>query len=139
MTDKYYDIYFDRDALKVNRHGHLLNPDALQIIEFEYDDVTDTVTSMRRVNEKGEVIENDPDLTDLEHSGDGDDPTISKAMGRFKGWRAGHLIWVEYSRATRWEPSDYTCSGIEGSVPTAEDERSRWWDEGGKESTLYGL
>ena len=139
MTDKYYDIYFDRDILQVDRHGHLENPGALHIIEFEYDDDTDEVTACRRVDQKGNVIEDRPDLSDLEHSGDGDDPTIGKALGRFEGWLDGRLIWVESSRATRWEPADYTCIGIEGCVPTAEDEKSRWWDEGGKEQTLYGL
>lgn len=139
MTDKYYDIYFDRDVLKVNRHGALMNRGVLRIIEFEYDDDTDEVTACRLVNENGEVIQNDPDLTDLEHSGDGDDSTIGKALGRFEGWLIDNTVWTELYHATRWEPAEYICIGVEGCVPTADDERSRWWDEGGKESTLYGL
>ena len=116
MTDKYYDIYFDPADLEVDTEGRLLNLDILQIIEFEYDDVTDTVDVCRRVNEKGEVIQNDPDLTDLEHVGDGDDPTISKALGRFEGWLDNHLDWKEDVAETRYQPAEYICIGIEGYV-----------------------
>ena len=139
MTDKYYDIYFDRGVLQVDQDGHLENPGALHIIEFEYDDETEEVTACRRVDQQGNVLEDRPDLSDLEHSGDGDDQTIGKALGRFEGWLNGRLIWVESSRATRWEPADYTCIGIDGCVPTAEDAKFDWWDNGGKEQTLYGL
>ena len=57
MTDKYYDIYFEPSDLAVDLEGHLENPDALQIIEFEYDDETEEVTSCCRVDEKGNVID----------------------------------------------------------------------------------
>ena len=40
MTDKYYDVYFQPADLYVDEHGHLENPDALQIIGFEYDEDT---------------------------------------------------------------------------------------------------
>lgn len=139
MNDKYYDIYFDRDVLKVDGDGHLLNPSALQIIEFEYDEDTEEVTACRRVDEKGNVLEDRPDLSDLENAWYGDDPTIEDAFGHFWKWLRDNLVWVESSRATRWEPADYTCIGIEGCVPTAEDSKWDWWDNGGKEQTLYGL
>ena len=139
MTDKYYDIYFQPADLYVDEHGHLENPDALQIIEFEYDEDTEEVTACRRVDEKGNVIEDRPDLTDLEHAGDGDDPTIKEAFGHFWRWLEDNLVWAEEYPATRWEPASYICIGIDGCVPTAEDAKFDWWDNGGKEQTLYGL
>lgn len=116
MTDKYYDVYFDPSELEVDQDGHLENPDALQIIEFEYDDETEEVTACRRVDEKGNVIEDRPDLSDLEHCGDGDDPTISKALGRFEGWLTDHLDWRESWRGDYYNPPEYICAGIEGYV-----------------------
>ena len=140
MADKYYDIYFDRNFLKVDGNGHLENWEILQVIEFEYDEDTEEVTSCRRVNEKGELIEENPNLSELEHVGDGDDPTIREAYGRFYGWLDDHLVWTELYAATRWEPAEYTCIGIEGCIPTWEDAKWDWWDNGGgKEQTLYGL
>lgn len=116
MTDKYYDVYFDPSELEVDQDGHLENPDALQIIEFEYDDETEEVTACRRVDKKGNVIEDRPDLSDLDHSGDGDDPTISKALGAFEGWLTDHLEWRESWRGDYYNPPEYICAGIEGYV-----------------------
>ena len=139
MNDKYYDIYFDRSELQISEEGELMNPNVLYIIEFVYDEDTEEVTACRLVDEKGNVLEDRPDLADLEHAGDGDDPTIGKAGGRFYSWLDDHLVWTELYAATRWEPAEYTCIGIEGCVPTAEDAKWDWWDNGGKEQTLYGL
>ena len=118
MADKYYDVYFDPSELEVDRDGHLKNPDALQIIEFKYDDDTDEVTACRRVDAKGNVLE-DPwkDLQysdDMAHVGEGDDPTISKAMGRFEGWLDQNLDWRESWRGDYYNPPEYICAGIEG-------------------------
>ena len=120
MTDKYYDIYFQPADLYVDEHGHLENPDALHIIEFEYDDDTDEITACRRVDAKGNVLE-DPwkDLQysdDMAHSGDGDDPTISKALGRFEGWLTENLEWRESYRGDYYNPPEYVCIGITGYV-----------------------
>ena len=116
MTDKYYDIYFQPADLYVDEHGHLENPDALQIIEFEYDEDTEEVTACRRVDEKGNVIEDRPDLYDLVHSGDGDDPTIDAALGRFEGWLTDNLEWRESYRGDYYNPPEYVCIGITGYV-----------------------
>lgn len=116
MTDKYYDVYFQPADLYVDEHGHLENPDALQIIEFEYDEDTDAVTACRRVDEKGNVIEDRPDLSDLEHSGDGDDPTIDAALGRFEGWLTDNLEWRESWGGDYYNPPEYVCIGITGYV-----------------------
>ena len=120
MTDKYYDIYFDPSDLEVDRGGHLENPEVLQIIEFEYDEDTEEVTACRRVDEKGEVIE-DPwkDLQysdDMAHVGENDFPTISKALGAFEGWLTDHLDWRESWRGDYYNPPEYICAGIEGYV-----------------------
>lgn len=116
MTDKYYDIYFEPSDLAVNLEGHLENPDALQIIEFEYDDETEEVTACRRVDEKGNVIEDRPDLYDLIHVGDGDDPSIDAALGRFEGWLTDNLEWRESYRGDYYNPPEYVCIGITGYV-----------------------
>ena len=116
MTDKYYDVYFQPADLYVDEHGHLENPDALQIIELEYDEDTEDVTACRRVDEKGNVIEDRPDLYDLVHVGDGDDPTIDKAMGRFEGWLTDNLEWRESYRGDYYNPPEYVCIGITGYV-----------------------
>ena len=118
MIDKYYDVYFDAADLSVSEEGELMNPDALQIIEFEYDDETEEVTACRRVDKKGNVLE-DPwkDLQysdDMAHVGEGDDPTISKAMGRFEGWLDQNLDWRESWRGDYYNPPEYICAGIEG-------------------------
>lgn len=116
MTDKYYDIYFEPSDLAVNLEGHLENPDALQIIEFEYDDDTEEVTAFRRVDRHGNVIEDRPDLYDLVHVGDGDDPTIDAALGRFEGWLDNNLEWRESYRGDYYNPPEYVCVGITGYV-----------------------
>jgi len=118
MNGKYYDIFFDPAELEVDRVGNLENPDALQIIEFEYDEDTDEVTACRRVDQKGNVIE-DPwkDLQysdDMAHVGEGDDETIREAMIRFEGWLKEHTAWVESTPETRWQPASYVCVGIIG-------------------------
>ena len=114
MTDKYYDIYFDRLDLEISDKGKLTNPKVLHIIEFEYDDADDIVTACRRVSKDGAVIETDPDLRDLEHAGYGDDPTIQEALDRFGDWLNDHLEWRELYPETRWQPAEYICIGIEG-------------------------
>ena len=116
MTDKYYDVYFQPADLYVDEHGHLENPDALQIIEFEYDEDTEEVTACRRVDQKGNVIEDRPDLYDLVHAGDGDDPSIDAALGRFEGWLTDNLEWRESWRGDYYNPPEYICVGITGYV-----------------------
>ena len=117
MTDKYYDVYFQPADLYVDEHGHLENPDALQIIEFEYaDEESDEVTACRRVDAKGNVLEDRPDLYDLIHVGDGDDPSIDAALGRFEGWLTDNLEWRESYRGDYYNPPEYVCIGIIGYV-----------------------
>ena len=118
--EKYYDIYFDPAYLVVDTEGRLENPEALQIIEFEYDDETEEVTVCRRVDEKGNVLE-DPwkELQysdDMTHVGEGDDPTIDAALGRFEGWLDNNLEWRESYRGDYYNPPEYVCAGIEGYV-----------------------
>ena len=120
MTDKYYDVYFDHSELEVDRDGHLENPEALQIIEFEYDDETEKVTACRRVDAKGNVLE-DPwkdreRADDINHVGENDFATISKALGAFEGWLTDHLDWRESYRGDYYNPPEYICAGIEGYV-----------------------
>ena len=116
MTDKYYDIYFQPADLYVDEHGHLENPDALQIIEFEYDEDTEEVTACRRVDQQGNVLEDRPDLYDLVHVGDGDDPSIDAALGRFEGWLTDNLEWRESWGGDYYNPPEYVCIGITGYV-----------------------
>lgn len=116
MTEKFYDIYFDPADLEVDHEGRLENPEALQIIEFEYDDDTDAVSACRHVDLTGAVIEENPDLTDLEHAGDGDDPSIDAAIGRFDGWLDNHLEWRESYHGDYYNPPEYVCVGISGYV-----------------------
>lgn len=116
MTDKYYDIYFEPSDLEVDTRGRLENPDALQIIEFEYDEDTEEVTACRRVDQQGNVLEDRPDLYDLVHAGDGDDPSIDAAMGRFEGWLTDNLEWRESYRGDYYNPPEYICAGITGYV-----------------------
>ena len=140
MTSKCYNVYFNRDYLKVDKDGHLENPDVLKIIELVFDDeISEEPIDIRRVNKNGEVMEEYPDLSDLEYSGDDDDPSIDKALTRFYDWLHDHLVWTELYHATYWEPAEYICIGIDGCVPTAEDLKWDWWDNGGKEQTLYDL
>ena len=120
MTDKYYDVYFDAGDLIVDEGGRLENPEALQIIEFEYDDETEEVTACRRVDKKGNVLE-DPwkdreRADDINHVGENDFPTISKALGAFEGWLTDHLDWRESWRGDYYNPPEYICAGIEGYV-----------------------
>ena len=116
MTEKFYDIFYDPAELRVDRHGDLMNTDALRIVEFEYDEETDTTVSMRRVNEQGEVIETEPDLRDLYQVWFGDDTTIREALTHFEWWLEDHLEWRESSPETRWQPAEYICIGIEGYI-----------------------
>ena len=123
MTDKYYDVYFEPADLYVDQEGHLENPDALQIIEFEYaDEESDEATACRRVDEKGNVLE-DPwknreyaETWGMVHVGDGDDPSIDKALGRFEGWLTDNLEWRESYRGDYYNPPEYVCVGITGYV-----------------------
>ena len=50
------------------------------------------------------------------HAGDGDDPTIDKAMGRFEGWLDNHLDWRESYHGDYYNPPEYVCVGITGYV-----------------------
>lgn len=120
MTDKYYDIYFEPSGLAVDLDGHLENPDALQIIEFEYDEETEKTTACRRVNEKGEVIEDpwkDQEYAEsLVHLDEIDCWTIDAALGAFEGWLTDNLDWRESYRGDYYNPPEYVCVGITGYV-----------------------
>ena len=120
MTDKYYDIYFDPSDLEVDTEGHLLNPDILQIIEFDYDDETEKTTACRRVNANGEVIEDpwkDQEYAEsFVHLAEDDFSTIDKALGAFEGWLDNNLDWRESYRGDYYNPPEYYCAGIEGYV-----------------------
>ena len=129
MTNCTYGIYFDRWELEVNKHGQLTNPDALRIIEFEIDEELDDVVAKRRIAIDGSLLD----------VGYDDFSTIDEALGWFDKWLEENTEWVESSPETRWQPAEYTCIGITGCVYSEEDERFRWWDNGGKEQTLYGL
>ena len=120
MTEKYYGVYFDRWDLEVNEDGILRNPEVLQIVEFEYDEESDEVTAVRRVDEKGIVL-SDPwadfdHIDDLDHAGYDDDPTIREALDSFYQWLEGNLEWREYRRQTYWHPAEYICVGVSGCV-----------------------
>lgn len=120
MTDKYYGIYFDRHDLTVDEGGHLTNPEALQIIEFEYDEATDEVIAIRRCDRDGNVIEAEwQDLQyaeSLTHTGEDDDQTIEEALSRFYEWLIRHTEWRVIYPENRWQPAEYICIGIEGCV-----------------------
>lgn len=118
--EKYYDIYFDPADLEVDTEGHLENSEVLQIIEFEYDDETEEVTSCCRVDEKGNVIDDpwrDREYAEyLTHLAENDFPTIDKALGAFEGWLDNHLDWRESYHGDYYNPPEYICAGIEGYV-----------------------
>lgn len=118
MTEKFYGIYFARHDLEVDEQGHLENPEALQIIEFEYDESADEVIAARRVDRDGNVIEPEwqdlPYAETLDHTGDDDDQTIREALARFYRWLDTHTEWRETSPETRWHPAEYICVGITG-------------------------
>ena len=122
MTDKYYGIYFDKLDLEVNRHGELMNPEVLQIIEFEYEDEdSDEPTAMRRVDSKGNVISEGWDgwqyRDDLTHIGDRDDYySVKDAFDDFYKWFTENLEWRESSPETYWQPAEYVCVGITDCV-----------------------
>lgn len=117
MTEKYYGIYFDKFDLKVNEDGELINPEVLYIMEFEYDEnISDEPIDIRRIDEKGNLIEEYPDLSDLDYAGYDDDPCVSEALDRFYEWLQGNLVWKQTSRQTYWQPAEYTCVGIEGCM-----------------------
>ena len=120
MTDKYYDVYFDAGDLIVDEGGRLENQEVLQIIEFEYDDETEEVTACRRVDRKGNVLE-DPwkdqeRADDINHLAENDFPTIDKALGAFEGWLNDHLDWRTSYAGDYYNPPEYICAGIEGYV-----------------------
>ena len=114
MTDLYYGVYFDRNELQVDDKGHLLNPEALYIIEFVYDEASEEPIDIRRISMNGEVLEEYPDLSGLEYVGYDDDPCVSEALDRFFEWLHEHLVWEELYPETRWQPAEYICVGIEG-------------------------
>lgn len=120
MTDKYYGIYFDRLDLRVDEGGHLENPEALQIVEFEYSEDTDEITACRRVDREGNVIEEEwqdlPYAETLNHVGDDDEPSIEKALWHFWRWLGSHTEWVEVVPETRWHPAVHVCVGVTGCI-----------------------
>ena len=129
MNDKYYGIYFDPSELEVNREGHLLNVDALQIIEFEYENEdSDEPTAMRRVDTKGNVITEGWDgwkyRDNLAHIGGRDDYySMEDAFDDFYRWFSENREWRESSPQTYWQPAEYVCIGITGYC---DDEKSYW-------------
>lgn len=116
MTDNYYGIYFDAGELEVDRHGNLLNPEVLWIVEFQYDEDTDALIAIRRVSENGEITDANPDLSCLNRYGEDDSPTIAEAMKWFDQWLEQNLEWRETSPSTYYEPAEYICIGITGYV-----------------------
>ena len=115
MSDKYYGVYFDRSDLIVDKRGNLVNPEALYVIEFEYDEsISEEPIDIRRIGKNHEVLEEYPDLSDLEYVGWDDDPCISEALDRFYEWLDEHTEWCELYPETRWQPAEYICVGIEG-------------------------
>lgn len=112
-----YGIYFDRFELEVDRNGQLLNPENLRIIEFVFDEeISDEPIDIRRIDKNGNVIEEYPDLSDLDYVGYDDEPTIADAMNQFYEWLENNVVWVETSRQTYWQPAEYACVGIEGCM-----------------------
>ena len=119
MTEKFYEVYFDPSELHVNRFGHLINPDSLHIIQFEYDEEADQVTNVCRVDQNGnEIPETMPMdfVFELDHAGYGDDMSIDDAMRRFDDWLELNTEWRESSRQTYWQPAEYVCIGIIGHI-----------------------
>lgn len=118
MTEKLYGIYVDKWDLEVNRDGHLQNPDVLQIVEIEYDEETDQVIAIRRVDEKGNVLQEEWDglqyVDDLTLTGPDDCATIDKALGWFEGWLDDNLEWRESYRGDYYNPPEYVCIGVTG-------------------------
>ena len=120
MTEKYYGIYFDRLDLCVDNNGQLINPEVLQIVQYEYEEDGDEPISCCRVDLRGNIIE-DP-WKDAEWAGDlvrighGDDESIEKVMDRFYDWLDNNTEWVESLPETRWHPAEYECIGISGCV-----------------------
>ena len=129
MNENFYDIYFDPAELEVDGNGDLINPDVLHIICFECDTDTGEAINTNRVNKKGEIIETDPVLTDLQHVGDGDDNTIREALNRFELWLENHLEWRVSRMETRYTPAEYVCIGIEGYIDEDTEfyYKRHWW------------
>ena len=120
-----YDVYFDPAELQVDRNGHLMNPDALHIIEFEHDDETEELLSVRRVDENGNAIpepwpffSDDGSYTILRdcHAGYGDCESIQDALNEFEDWLTENTAWAQTRHQTYWHPAEYTCVGIIGYV-----------------------
>ena len=133
MTDKNYDIFFDPAELEVDQDGHLLNMDILHIIEFEYDDETEEVTACRRVDEKGNVLEDpwkDRERADvMVQAGYGDDTSIRDALSRFWKWLDQNLEWRESWRGDYYNPPEYVCIGVTGYTddePRYHSRSHRW-------------
>ena len=129
MTNKYYGIYFDPSELEVDREGHLLNVDALHIIEFEYENEdSDAPTAMRRVDTKGNVITEGWDdwkyRDNLQHIGGRDDYySMEDAFDDFYRWFSENREWRESSPQTYWQPAEYVCIGITGYC----DDENEYW------------
>ena len=133
MTEKFYCVYFDKFDLEVNEDGVLQNPDVLQIIEFEYDEETDDVVAVRRVDENGNVLEEEwkdfDYVDDLDHASYDDDPTIREALNSFYQWLEENLEWRVSRRQTYWNPAEYICVGVTGCVdeePRYHKRKHRW-------------
>lgn len=117
-TVKSYGVYFDKWELDVDTEGHLLNPEVLQIVEFECDEETGDLITARRVNERGEVIEEKWSglecVDDLWCAGPGDEMTIDVALGWMDKWLDDNTEWALSRRQTYWQPAEYVCIGISG-------------------------
>lgn len=127
MSDKHYDVFFDPWELEVSKSGSLQrwSWSKLHIIEFLYDDETETDKAWRRVDEKGNTISEPMEWDDvfrLDHVSDDDFfETPRKALNRFEDWLEEHLAWVEDVPETRWHPAEYICIGIIGCVDDGSD------------------
>ena len=125
MNNKYYGIYFDPSELEVDRKGHLLNPDALQIIEYEYtDEDSDTPTAVRRVDKDGNDISEGWVLRHgLAHIGYDDYSSMQDAFDDFHRWFEENREWRESSPQTYYQPAEYVCIGITGYC----DDENEYW------------
>jgi len=116
MNEKFYGIYFDRSELKVDEQGDLENPEALYVIEFEFDGISEQPVRIRRIGRNGAFIENQPDLSGLETVGYDDDESVMEALNRFYNWLEENIIFEELYPETRWQPAEYVCVGIDGCL-----------------------
>lgn len=112
-TSNTYGVYFDRYELDIDRHGHLTNPDALQIVEVESDE-DGRILACRRVNQDGRILAEhwEPEDGDLVHPCEDDCDTIAEAIRYAERWIDDHTEWIEDVPQTYWHPAEYICIGI---------------------------